>query len=84
MPCNKPSDRLYPIFELIVSFWCDLEGGTCRQDCVGELFIVCDSQMIQLGVNALNVPIEISLQHFIKIPISTAGRRNMRMLTYIC
>lgn len=54
---NKPSNRLNPILELVVAFGRYLKSGSRRQDRVGELLVVSDRQMIQLGVSALNVPI---------------------------
>lgn len=53
---NKPSNRLNPVLELVVTLWRDLKSGARRQYRVGELFIVGDRQMIELCVNTLNIP----------------------------
>lgn len=53
---HKPSNRLNPIFELIMALGRYLESCSCRENCVGELLVVGRREMIQLRVNALDVP----------------------------
>lgn len=62
-----PLDRLQPVLELRVPLRRDLESGACRHYNAGKLLIVALGQMIQLLMDALDVPATMEKVHIILI-----------------